>query len=443
MRGLNALSVRVRAALAIAILAMVVSALGACSPAASRFRPELDASSPGVYGVEPAVTAIPAEMTVDMTEILVREIQPLWTLTYSGNIDVAMSPRGDRIAVTAPEGRGIGCAVFDAHGEQLWADVFFNYHKVTTRFLSGAGHVGVWVHNRDVEGFYRLYDPEGEPLLTQDVRGSVTAGLSDDSTRLVLVEHGQRRLQVFDVASGDLLVTHTISRGSAVSFVPSTQILMIEGDSELRLIDEAGRVLRRFPLPRELRRSVVPSPDGQSTALTTGLGENVLHVYDRNGAEVWSHLLLPGGTNDLMYSPGGDRLLAFNVGRRGGLGVFDASTGHMLWRAAFGSDPGAQTIAWKRLAFCRDNRHIVGHLTVRDADVDTLTERSVLMLISSAGEFLSKATLGYNVEVALSLRGESMAVIRGTPDGRSYIMDTVEFYDLSWLQRPTEDIDGN
>lgn len=410
---------------------MVIILLTACSPASSRFDTVVDSLGPAYAESREPSPPVSVENRVELNEIPAWSLDPVWTKRFADNVDVAISPLGDRVVVSTRSRWSVDFRVYDSDGDTLWTKTYNNYHRAQASFLSDAGHVGAWVHRQDTSGQFYFYSPDGELLFGRAIRGSVTARMSDDASRVALVEHTQRTLTVFDV-SGNVTATRIVNQGTGVRFVPGTSNILIEDNREIVVLDSSGEVINQYPLERDLRRAVAPSPDGSRTAVTTGQGENTISMFDAEGQKIWSHLLLPGGNNDIVWSLGGRMVLVYNVGRRGGVYMFDAGSGDVLWRASLDVDPDQQRVTWRQIAFS-ETRHLVGHLGIRESGSGVVSEDSILVTISIDGDFLTRHGLGSNLEMSLSRDGGLLAIADGVAGTGTYILNTVHFYDLRQL----------
>jgi len=406
--------------------------LTGCSPASSRFDLSANGYSPAESDPGDGRPLVPAETRVDLDQVPLLIAEPVWSQRFADNVHVSISPPGQFVAVTT-RGRAAEVYVYDSGGERVWSRSIPGYDKVNARFLHHDGYLGVWVHDQDTKGQYRVYAPDARMLLNIPVRGAVTARMSDDASTLALVEF--RTLRLLDM-SGKTVATHQVRQGASVRFIPGSPTLLVEDEQEILVLSSDGRVLDRYDLRRQLTRAVVPSPDGTLIAVSTGLGDNALHMLGIRGEEVWKYLLLPGGSNDVLFSPDGDLLLVYNVGRRGGLYLFDANSGMLLWRTSLDIDISCRLVTWRDAAFTGAGSHIVGHLGIRDTSRGEVSEESSLVIISMDGCFVARVTLGFNLEVALGRDGALLAVADGAPSPWSYVQNTVHFFDLRQALEP-------
>lgn len=400
-----------------------------CSPASSRLRHQAEEMTLELYSAS-AGPRILDRNHVDLEEIQELDLKAEWIHQFRGHVHVDVSPRGSCI-VSTQSGRTGGVRLYGSDGILHWNRSFPSYQKTQAWFVGGQGHVAVWAHRACTNGIVVLYSPEGEELFRRGVKGAISITMAPGAERLSLLQHGEHSLEIMNLA-GKVLSRLRVSQGASVIPVPEGGGFLVLDEQALVLVGRDGRRLRQQDLPRDLLRGVAISPDGTRLAVTTGQGDNSLVLLDEEGQPLWSTLLVPGGTNDLVFSPRGHLVLAYNVGRRGGLYLFSSTGGRLRWRTALDLDPADNGVAWRHMSFSEDGTYLSGILVTRDYTGGSVSERYQLVIISIDGEFLARTPLGTNLDVSISSDG-GLLVTAGTAPGSSVVMESVRFFDLGQL----------
>ncbi len=428
MKTRNLLTVRSLPSLVLILMAVLAGA--GCSPASESLRADAQDIQIPQSSDEPRTLG---NHRVPLDEIESIAIEPGWTRQFVGHVHVDMSP-GGRVAMSSHQRRTGTVEVYNSQGEVEWSEAYLGYDETLAWFAGDQGQVAAWVHRRSAEGLFILYDRDGQELFRRQVQGSIAASVSGDGSRTALVQHGEELLEILD-ESGRVLSRLGVAVGASVTPIPDWSGFVVASDRALRLLDGQGRVMREDLLPRDLVRDVAASPGGSRLAVTTGGGDNSVTVLDGRGDQIWSHLLMPGGSNDLVYDADGDRLLVYNVGLRGGLYLFDTRQGTLRWRQSLNVDPDETTATWRHVEFCSQGRRLVGILSLQDLTKESGLEEYQLVIISTEGEFLLTAPLGTSLDVSLNADGSLLAV-GGTVGGTGTIREAVRFYNLERLVNP-------
>jgi len=382
----------------------------------------------------------PAIEPTESHETALYEIEPItlkrrWTKTFRGVASCSISPDGSSAVVSGVLGRRkrFGVYAYDPRGELLWESVFADRGlKGGGAEVLGAGRlVAATAWRYEDGGRFWLLDGSGTCLWTTPIKGGVTAVASGSAARVALLDYGRGFVTLY-TCSGKPIQRYDVGSDARIRFVAGLDYLLVVDQSSLVLIDDQGKFLWNEDLSGTRLCDVRVAGDGALLAAATGGPDSRLYMFDRNGQPLWQSSLVPGGTNDLLFSPDRRQVVAFNVGPRSSVCAFDAASGEMLWRR-FIEAPGDDGVHFRSIRYAPDGRSLVADLVELRTDEGAVREVHHVVAIGSDGSPLWRASIGSNVEVDLA--GDCCSlVVTSRPTGSSRYPETrVEYYDMRFL----------
>lgn len=378
---------------------------------------------------------------VDVSQVPALELKPRWSKSFTDTFTLSLAPDGSLVTVSSTFGSGnrkrVGFELYDAAGGLKTQHQFMdNRYRNSWAQLAGKDNlIMAGAHYYDQTGFFYLFDSRGRFLWSREIKGASTGVMSPAGNRLALIDHVRGSLHFLDV-DGTELRSFDVSGATSAQFVADGAILFVQDESRLFIIDENGRRVWQYSVEDKVRRNVRISGDGAFVAVTTGEADSAVYLFRRNGDLVWSYLLLPGGTNELAFSPDSRYLAVFNVGDRGGLYLFEASTGRLLWRKLF-LVPSDHNIGIRSVLFTEKNHHLIAQLVDSVQGAEGTEETHRLVLFHLDGTIAGQAPVGRNAEIHLSADGNALVAgttqvaSEGQPD--SYIL---QYYSLGEFITP-------
>mgnify|MGYP000309592071 CR=1 FL=1 len=381
---------------------------------------------------------------VDLEEVPKRDLGLIWSETYDDVFTTSLSRDGSVIVASGNLGprwnSRIGFNVYDREGNLLWQYRFRDrgYRGVWTQVLGQGRYVAAASYYYDSSGHVHLFDESGTRLWSVPVEGPVTVVMPPEGDYLAIIDHVASALMVYDTA-GNRLVRTEVGEDAQMDIVIGGQLILLKDHRQVALLTPQGMRIWSYPLEGTIKRNIALSHSGDLVAVATGDADSVLYVFDRSGELLWKYVLFPSGTNELAFSADDRYLAVYNVGRRGGIYVFDVESGELLWRRFFRTPSGHVSDIRDVVFFLAEEDYLllVDHVDIFEVDGEPVEEHR-LLAFDEAGRPLWWTPLGVNVEVDLS-RDATTCVVSTSPavDGAGRLACELKVFDLAEVLRGT------
>ncbi len=356
---------------------------------------------------------------VDLREVPRRDLDLLWSETYDDVFSTSLSRDGLVIVASGNLGprwnSRIGFNVYDREGNLLWQYRFRDrgYRSVWTEVLGQGRYVAAASYYYDSSGHVHLFEG-GTRLWSVPVKGPVSVAMPPEGDYLAIIDHVASALMVYDTAGNRLMRTE-VGEDAQVDIVIGGQLILLKDEGQVALLTPEGTRIWGYPLEGTIKRNIALSHSGDLVAVATGDADSVLYVFDRSGELLWKYVLFPSGTNELTFSADDRYLAVYNVGRRGGVYVFDVESGDLLWRRFFRTPSGHLSDIRDVVFYLAEEDYLllVDHVDIFEVDGEPVEEHR-LLAFDEAGRALWWTPLGVNVEVDLS-RDATTCVVSTSP----------------------------
>ncbi len=399
----------------------------------------------GTMAELPAVAVQQDNEQSDSTEPLILEFQdlemlsldPSWSLSSLRNLRFSLSCTG---RITASVERGwdgrYRVRASDVSGETIWtytsAERYFVSANVKV-LAEDSLRVGLALYGTNGTGSLRILGEDGSVTYERSLSGTTSFLLSPAGETLALVDRLSAEMVTVDLELGQALGRVQTDAGALFRFIPGTDLILLESREAVEILDRAATPVWQQDLETSLRGGVGVVDEGRRIVLTTVDPDSGLYMFDRSAGLVWHQLLFAGGYNDLHVDADSATLLVYNVGRAGGIFLYDMDTGDPVWRyfLRLGGD-GEDYLRINDVAIDGRGR-VTAHLVVSENLDSGVEESHYLLLVSPSGEVKGKVFLGVNVQVQMAQDAGAVAVASGDhlASTGARVLDTLTYYDLS------------